>query len=255
VLDQYPELASLCVVPLGVSRWSTEVRMRAHTVEEAVAVVDCVEAWQATFLATVGRRLAFAADEYYLLANRPFPSAESYEGFPMHEDGIGMVRTFELELLGHVASATGPQAGFFAWAEGAEFEPYRGPRGGDTAVALRPRRDAPVAVLTGAYGARVLEPLLASVGRADVRVLPVDNQFFGGNVAVAGLMVGEDIGRVLAQQPAGHRYLLPDVCLSSGRFLDGTTPDDLPRPVEVVPTDGLALRERLKLDAVVDGVR
>ena len=173
----------------------------------------------------------------------------------MHEDGIGMVRTFELELLGQVASATGPQPGFFAWAEGAEFEPYRGPRGGDTAVAVRPRRDAPVAVLTGAYGARVLEPLLASVGRADVRVLPVDNQFFGGNVAVAGLMVGEDIGRVLAQQPEGHRYLLPDVCLSAGRFLDGTTPADLPRPVEVVPTDGLALRTSLKLDAAVDRVR
>ena len=26
VLDRYPELASLCIVPLGVSRWSTEVR-------------------------------------------------------------------------------------------------------------------------------------------------------------------------------------------------------------------------------------
>ena len=264
VLDQYPELASLCVVPLGVSRWSTEGRMRPHTVEEAAAVVECVEDWQDIFRSTVGRRLAFAADEYYLLADRPFPPADAYEGFPMHEDGIGMVRTFELELLGRVASATGPQAGFFAWAEGADeagsgapapqedFEPYRGPRGGDTAVALRPRRDAPIAVLTGEYGARVLEPLLTSVGRADVRVLPVENQFFGGNVAVAGLMVGEDIGRVLARQPEGHRYLLPDVCLSSGRFLDGTTPADLPRPVEVVPTDGLALRELLKLDRGLD---
>src|SRR5262245_28519506 len=28
VLDQYPELASLCVVPLGVSRFNTEARMR-----------------------------------------------------------------------------------------------------------------------------------------------------------------------------------------------------------------------------------
>src|SRR4249919_4246230 len=28
VLDRYPELASLCVVPLGVSRWSGESRMR-----------------------------------------------------------------------------------------------------------------------------------------------------------------------------------------------------------------------------------
>jgi hypothetical protein len=76
-------------------------------------------------------------------------------------------------------------------------------------------------------------------------VLAVENQFFGGNVAVAGLMVGEDVARTLSDQPDGQRYLLPDVCLSGGRFLDGTSPDELPRPVEIVPTDGLALRAAL----------
>src|SRR3954452_16724713 len=35
VLDRYPELASLCVVPLGVSRWNHEPRMRPHTAAEA----------------------------------------------------------------------------------------------------------------------------------------------------------------------------------------------------------------------------
>jgi len=35
--------------------------------------------------------------------------------------------------------------------------------------------------------------------------------------------------------------LLPDVVLSNGRFLDGSTPDDLPRPVEIVETDGASL--------------
>ena len=71
------------------------------------------------------------------------------------------------------------------------------------------------------------------------------NEFFGGNTAVTGLMVGEDIARVLADQPMTHRYLLPDVCLSEGRFLDGTTVDSLPRSVEVVPTNGIALRQAL----------
>ena len=107
---------------------------------------------------------------------------------------------------------------------------------------VRPRRDAPVGVLTGDLGAAVLEPLLAGMERDDVRVLAVENRFFGGNVGVTGLMVGEDVARVLADEPAGHRYLLPDVCLSNGRFLDGTTPEDLPHPVEVVPADGRALR-------------
>ena len=79
-----------------------------------------------------------------------------------------------------------------------------------------------------------------------MRVIAVDNEFFGGNTGVTGLMVGADLARVLADQPVGHRYLLPDVCISQGRFLDGTTPEDLPRPVEIVPTDGIALRRALE---------
>jgi hypothetical protein len=58
-------------------------------------------------------------------------------------------------------------------------------------------------------------------------------------------MTGADLAEVLASQPEGHRYLLPDSCLSEGRFLDDLRPADLPRPVEVVPTDGLSFRRAL----------
>jgi NifB/MoaA-like Fe-S oxidoreductase len=246
VLDRYPELASLCVVPLGVSRWSTGPRMRPHTPTEARAVLDTVHDWQDVYLATLGRRLVFAADEYYLLAERPFPDAEAYEGFAMHEDGIGMARTFELELSGATELATGTRPGFFAWVDGAPAEGYRAPRhDGPVPVQLRPSTHAPVGILTGPLGGQVLDPLVGRIGRDDVRVIRVPNHFFGGNIGVTGLMVGEDVARVLRDEPEGHRYLLPDVCLSKGRFLDGTTPADLPRPVEIVATDGAALRAAL----------
>jgi hypothetical protein len=171
----------------------------------------------------------------------------------MHEDGVGMARTFELELFGQKAEATGKQDGFFAWADAssspdADYEPYRGTRATPgQLLQVRPSRHAPVGILTGSYGAKVLAPLLARLGRDDVRLLPVDNQFFGGTTGVTGLLVGEDLARTLADEPAGHRYLLPDVCLSNGRFLDGGAPEDLPRPVEVIPTDGHALRAALGL--------
>ncbi len=244
VLERYCDLRSLCVVPLGVSRFSTEQRMRAHTPDEAAAVIDTIEQWQGAFLAQAGRRIVHAADEYYLMAGRPFPEPEAYEGFGMHEDGVGIARTFELEFRGLAAEPTGPASGFFAWVEGAPADGYRAPRVASP-VQLRPRASAPIGILTGAYGATILGPLVAELARSDVRVIPVENRFFGGNVAVAGLMVGEDLARVLAREPEGHRYLLPDVCLSRGQFLDGTTPEDLPRPVEVVATDGIALRRAL----------
>ena len=258
ILDRFPELASVAVVPLGVSKFNTEPEMRPHTQDEAATVCDLVAGWQETFLTVLGRRVVQAADEYYLLAGRPFPEAEVYEGFSMHEDGIGMARTFELEVGGHAEEVTGVRAGFFAWADSGPddgsgpddatvYEPYRGIRTAPGQVVLRPRRHAPVGILTGGYGARVLAPLVEdlgrSVGRDDLRVVEVENRYFGGNVGVAGLLVGEDLARVLAEQPPGHRYLLPDVCLSQGRFLDGTAPEDLPRPVEVVATHGVALRE------------
>jgi NifB/MoaA-like Fe-S oxidoreductase len=252
VLDRYPELASLCVVPLGLSQFNREARMRPHTRAEAEAVVDCVEGWQELFRTVLDRRLVFASDEYYLLAGRPFPEADTYEGFPMHEDGVGMARAFEEELFGTTPEARGVEAGFFAWAdaagEGEDYQPYRGARAtADQLLQVRPSRRAPVAILTGTFGAAVLTPLLERLDRDDVRVVAVDNRFFGGTTSVTGLLVGEDLARVLEGEPEGHRYLLPDVCLSNGRFLDGGRPEDLPRPVEVVATDGHALRRALEL--------
>ncbi|MCY3578420.1 MAG: DUF512 domain-containing protein [bacterium] len=246
VTDEYPELASVCIVPLGVSRHTSESRLRPHTRPEAAAVVEAVHEWQEINRQMLGRRLVFAADEYYLLAGFDFPDPEAYEGFGMHEDGVGMVATLKMEFLGQTEDVVGTRPGFFAWVEGAPAEGYRAPRrDGSTPISMRPRKGAPVGVVTGEYGAAVLTPLLAGLGRHNVRVVAVENRFFGGTTAVAGLLVGEDIARTLADEPEGHRYLLPDVCLSQGMFLDGTRPGDLPRPVEVVPTDGVALREAL----------
>ncbi|MCB0951412.1 MAG: DUF512 domain-containing protein, partial [Microthrixaceae bacterium] len=176
------------------------------------------------------------------------------------EDGIGMARAFEMEFNGTVEQGIGVQPGFFNWVDGAPAEGYRAPRTdggsgcaapqaapatGGTPVSLGARPGAAVGVLSGELGAAVLDPLVSSCGRDDVRVIPVPNRYFGGNTAVTGLMVGEDLARVLAEQPIGHRYLLPDVCLSRGVFLDGMSPQDLPRPVEIVPTDGVSLRRAL----------
>ncbi len=283
VLDRFAELRTLCVVPLGLSRYNRQPRMRLHTSAEAASVVDLVEGWQSRFLRALGRRLAFLADEYYLMCGRGFPDDDHYEGFDMHEDGVGMARAFHAQFTVQGREPTPPRSGFFSWVDGAPADGYRAPRHGspdpeiaDPAVAdpqavpgscgelpgdgpedrphvvpvaltrRRPGRDAPVAVLTGTLGAAVVAPLVASLDRSDVRVLPVENRFFGGNIGVTGLMVGSDLARVLAGQPEGDRYLLPDVCLSRGRFLDGTSPQELPRRVEIIATHGQALRDALE---------
>jgi putative radical SAM enzyme (TIGR03279 family) len=241
ILDQYAELATVGVVPLGLSRFSTEADMRPHTTEEAQSVLATVTEYQELCRSAVGRRLVFASDEYFLMAGQPFPTADAYEGYPQHENGIGMVRAFGEALGGDAAAAQGVRPGFFAWVDGAPPEGYRAPR----AVPSPPRRDdAPITILTGTFGAEVLGPMLAGWGER-VRVLAVENHYFGGTIGVAGLLTASDLARALADQPEDHRYLLPDACLSKGVFLDGGTLADLPRSVEVVATDGLSLRRRL----------
>jgi putative radical SAM enzyme (TIGR03279 family) len=246
ILDRYPRLASVGVVPLGVSAHTTEDDLRPHTATEAARVLDQVTAWQARFLGALGRRLVFAADEYYLLAERPFPPIDAYDELAQHENGIGMAVSFAREVDAALAGApvepAHTRAGFFASVDGAPAAGYRAERGAPVTFAVRAAR--PIGILTGEYGRRVLEPLvdrLAHVAGVPVRTVPVANEFFGGNIAVTGLLTGPDLARVLADQPPGDRYLLPDVVLSEGRFLDDTSPAELPLPVEIVPTDGAAL--------------
>jgi NifB/MoaA-like Fe-S oxidoreductase len=188
--------------------------------------------------------MVFAADEYYLLAGRAFPSARRYGGYPQHENGIGMARAFVESFERPTAGGPGGvRHGFFASVDAAPAGGYRAAR---LPTAPAGADDRPVTVLTGTYGARVLAPLVAALGRTDVAVWPVANEFFGGNIGVAGLLTGEDIGRALRAVPGDRRCLLPDACLNEARFLDGLTLADLPRPVEVVPSDGASLRLALE---------
>ena len=251
ILERFPELATAAAVPLGVSRHSKEPAMRPHTADEAAEVLDTVEEWQARYRKALGRRLVHASDEYYLLARRQYPPPDAYEGFAQHENGVGMAAAFAASFASGRRRLRGRRGGFFQSVDGAPATGYRAPHGAPARSGAPIVRSGPAAsggpadgrttLITGEYGALVLGPLLEAAGRGDVEVLVVRNEFFGGNTAVAGLLTGADITKALAGADPTRRYLLPDVCLSSGRFLDGCSPADLPLPVEIVEADGAAL--------------
>ena len=251
IFDRFPKLETAGVVPLGVSAHSREPELRPHTPDEAARVLDIVERWQQRYLDGLGRRLVYAADELYLLADRPFPALEAYDDVAQHENGIGMAVTFareiETALSGEPVSSVGTRGGFFASVDGAPASGYRALR--VVAADADRQADRPIAILTGEYGRRVLEPFVPRLREAagvPVRTIAVENCFFGGNIAVTGLLTGTDVARALADEPVDHRYLLPDVVLSEGRFLDDCTLTDLPLTVEVVQSDGASLVAALR---------
>jgi putative radical SAM enzyme (TIGR03279 family) len=207
----HPHVSTTAIVPVGLTRHRARLpALRTLTDDEARALVDTVAGWQARFLADLDSRFVFLGDEVYLQAGRPLPPAEAYEGFPIAEDGVGLVRRFEDGL---------------ARARARRRRPGRGRR---------------LTVVSGTLYAPRLAGLLADVATA--RVVAVPNELFGGSVGVAGLLAGQDIQRHLAGLgDPGEGVLVPAVALrdAEGVFLDDLTPSDLTRAlgVPVVPVE------------------
>ena len=237
MLSLYPELASVALVPVGVSDFSVEETMRSHTRAEASTVVALAERYQALTAEVLGRVTVFASDEYYLVAGLTPPPAAAFESLDQAENGIGLVAAFVESFVEQTEMAK-LGSGFFQSVDGAPAWGYRAPRGGDPTL----QDGDDVLVVTGEYAAPILRELFDEYGYRDVEVLVVKNAYFGGNIKVAGLLTGQDLVAALREVPLSTLCLLPDVCLSEGRFLDGMGLEDLAHRVVTVATTGRDLR-------------
>jgi putative radical SAM enzyme (TIGR03279 family) len=213
----HPAVISVAVVPVGLTRHREGLfPLRSVTPAEARVLLDATHAWQGELRERLGTRFVFAADELYLSGGVPIPAASAYEGFPVVEDGVGLVRRFEDEF-----------------ARRARRLP---------AACGVPRA---VTVVTGELFAPVLRRLLEGVRVRGLRVgvVPVPNDFFGRAITVAGLLTGEDIVKALLGWPLGDVVLVPRVALqeTGGVLLDDVAPSDLARHlgvrVETPPAD------------------
>ena len=231
VLDRFPELVTAAVVPLGVSRYSNEPAMRpAHRRGGAgdrrhrAGVAAALHAAPSD-AGSSGPRTSTTcsqACDYRRRGVRRVPAARE-----RRRHGSGLRAGLRLQAAGAAGHEGAPgtdrvlrlgRGGAGRGLPGAPHEPGAHRRLDRDAA----RAHEPVTILTGAYGGHVLAPVLDRSGFGRARVLTVRNDFFGGNIAVAGLITGSDLARHSAEQPDGGRYLLPDVCLSKGRFIDGS---------------------------------
>ena len=243
-LTKYPEIKTLSIVPVGVSDFTTEQTMRPLTTAEALEVIASVEHFQTIAQQGLGRTVVYASDEIYLTAQREPPNAEPEVLADLVENGVGLTGAFRESFLERSAmNSLG--TGFFQSVDGAPAEGYRRPR--VTIAESYGSTTQRLVILTGEYGAITLRRLFDQTGFSDVEIVGIRNDFFGGNIKVAGLLTGVDLNTTLdSYQSHDVTVAIPDVCLSEGRFLDGLELADLVRPVDVVPTNGLALREYLE---------
>ena len=204
-----PIVESISAVPVGLTKYNNMLKvgdlppLHPYTLAQARDVMERVERWQRHFEAETGAPFVYLSDEWYYLTRRPFPRARHYGDYAQIENGVGMTR-FLLD----------------AWRAARRRLPASLPA---------PRR---LAIITSTMAAPVMRRIAADLRRIDgldVRLLPVENRFFGPTTTVAGLLCGQDVlddvRHGCADFTAGDLVLLPRVLLDNGgvRFLDDMT--------------------------------
>jgi putative radical SAM enzyme (TIGR03279 family) len=198
MLALYPNARSLAVVPVGLTRHREELYpLRRFTPAEANALIDEIEAKQNDIFARIGTRFVFLADEWYTLAVRTLPPYEQYEDFPQIENGVGLLRLFEEEMLEALEDrAPLKQPKRFLMAGGVSAEPF---------FRESYKRLLPYGVM--------------------VETRAIKNRFFGESVTVGGLVTGGDLIEQLKGADFGRALLIPRAMLKADEevFLDGVT--------------------------------
>ena len=225
VLDRYPELA--VAVRRAARRQPLSTRAahaRPHARRRRAAVVDCVEDWQDVFLRGA-RPPARVRGRRVLPAGRaPVPGRRGLRGLPdargRHRHGPHASSSSCTARRGRADRRRRP--GFFAWVDGAPgrglSSPPRSSPGGGAADQLLPSAvaTAPVGDPHRRRTARgCSRRLVAALGRDDVRVIPVRQRVLRRqHRRRPACWWGRTSPACSPPSPQGHRYLLPDVCLS-----------------------------------------
>ena len=205
--DLHPRVTSVAIVPLGLTRYLDDPRLTPVTPEFCREIIRDVSEMQHDLRKRLGTTFAFLGDEIYLKAGQPIPSRKHYGDYPQIEDGIGMVRSFANDFEKVIRSAS------------------------DAGESERSQSKLCGTILTGTLFAPVLREMMErfnDLSGSEVVVAPVVNDYFGGDVSVAGLLTGGDFVAA-REQVRGDFVIIPRVSLKSDEpiFLDGLRFEEL----------------------------
>ncbi len=245
--SHYPKVVSTAVVPVALTRYNTDERLTRVTAEFCRRTIREVEKLQREFRRTLGVTFAFLGDEIYIKAGSEIPSRRHYGNYPQIEDGVGMVRSF----VDRFDCVTKPGVREPSAAVSAGVRTHL------AAIVPRTRREdgliPPIGdrmfgtILTGEMFAPILSGLIAKYNAAAgsrLHVMAVVNNYFGGDVSVAGLLSGKDIV-AMSKTAVGDFVIIPRVTIKSDEpiFMDGMSYEQLRAefdvPVLDLDTEGL----------------
>lgn len=211
--ELYPQVQSIAAVPVGLSDHRDGLYpLEPYTSETAGEVIDIIDRFNAEFEEEHGEIIAYAADEFYLKAEREIPDADYYNGFPQLENGVGMWALLESEFMQALEEC-------------------------DTKEKFRR-----VTAVTGqaAYPLikKLAEKATEKIKGLEVNVVCAKNRLLGGMITVSGLLCGEDIAYALEGEDIGEELLIPPNSLrkEGDMFLDNMTVTELSQKLGVKVT-------------------
>ena len=206
----YPAVQSIAVVPAGLTRHRESLTpLSPYDKESARDIIRIVEAYGQKYLEQYDLRLVYAADEFYLAAEKELPEEAEYDGYPQLDNGVGLLRCAREELLDEIR--------------------YRREEGLWDKL---PKTPHSVTILTGMAAKDLLEEIADEIMKTlpflTIRVKAVRNRFFGETVTVAGLLCGADLLEA-AKKDLPEILLIPAVSLRHERdlFLDNYSLEQL----------------------------
>lgn len=205
-----PCMQSVSVVPVGLSKYRDGLYpLEPFTKEDAEAAIDMIEGWQKKIYAEHGIHFIHASDEFYILAERPLPEEERYDGYIQLENGVGMLRLLATEVKETLKTLEGDnEPGLVSIATGRLPYPY-----------------------LKKYAGWIKEKF---PGR-NIQIFPIRNDFFGELITVSGLITGQDLIKQLSGKNLGEYLLIPTNMLRMGEnvFLDDLTVEDAESALQV----------------------
>src|SRR5699024_8894031 len=181
----------------------------------SIKLIRYIEKKQKYFLKVLGSRFIFPADEFYAMAHIPLPNYNDYEGFPQLENGVGLMKLFQYDVKKELKKISND---------------------------IKLDREYIIATGTLAYKfmTKIAKMLMDRFQGLKLKVVPIENNFFGKTIKLSGLITGQDLLKQLKYYTEIDGIIIPDSMLKKDEniFLDDYTVLDIEKILnkEVIPT-------------------
>ncbi len=193
-------IKSIAIVPVGISKYRKEEfkRVDKKTALETIKIVE-------DFNTSIKKQIAMVSDEFFLIAGLDVPEKKYYGNFLQIEDGVGAIRLLKDSFKKCLKKIK---------------------------KRIKTKTKITIATAQSAYKLFSEFKKEINVENLEFEILEIKNKFFGEDINVAGLIVGQDIIDTIKNRNIEH-LILPSVMLQKNGesykeiFLDGKTLDDI----------------------------